>query len=130
MRKLAFVALGLTGLLALPVSAAPGTSGPFAGSVRQGETDTHLYNNNPKNFDCIQITTNYQVSLSHVPPGDTLTLTAGGRTATSIGGTAVSFESGVCTHFDITVTGTAVADSATYVVTVTSGPLGALGDWS
>lgn len=120
-------------LLAL-VALAPATtaaSGPFRGSVREGETDVHAFDNHPKSGSCIQITTTYTVTLVYAPGSDALTLDAGGKTDVGSGGSArVSFESGVCTAFSVRVTGTSVADEASYAVFVTSSMLGSIGDWS
>ena len=117
MRKTVLAAAGLTAVLAAPALAAE-TSGPFAGQVRQGQTRTHTFNNNPSNNPCLQITATYRVTLAYAPTTDVLTLDAGGKTASG-SGSSVSFVSGVCTRFPIQVTGTSVADTATYVVTVT-----------
>ena len=135
MRSATLAALGLVSALALPASAGPGvaTTGPFAGTVTQGQTQTHSYNNNPSNQNCLQYAVWYTVSLAHVPATDRLTLSVDGAyTATSSGGgTAVTFQRGPCTAFTISVTGTSVADSATYAVTVSSGLLGGIGGgWS
>ncbi len=128
MRKLSVATLGLVSVLAVPATAGPGvaTTGPFAGTVTQGQTQVHHYNNNPSNQNCLQYAVTYTVSLAHVPATDSLTLSVDGlyTSTTSTGGTAVSFQRGPCTSFTISVTGTSVADQATYGVTVTSGLLG------
>lgn len=117
------LAAGLAAVLAAPALAA---TGPYAGTVRQGETDTHDFDNNPKNVNCIQLAQPYRVTLTYVPASDTLTLTAAEYTATGSNGRAeVAFEKGVCAAFDISVTGTAVADEATYALTVRAGVLAA-----
>jgi hypothetical protein len=122
-------------LLALTVPAALAVPGPApgAGVVAQGETDVHRFNNNPGNFDCIQMVTTYTVNLAYAPATDVLTLSAGGKTATGSNGVAsVTFQAGVCTAFDIRVSGTQVANAAAYTVTVNGGALGggAILDWS
>ena len=121
MRVTTLAALGAAALLAVPADAAPlGSPGPFAGQVRQGQTKIHTYDNDPLDQPCPQIVTYYRVALSFVPASDTLTLRAGAFAVTaSGGGAAVTVSGSPCTEFDIAVTGTAVADTATYVVTVT-----------
>lgn len=108
--------------LALLAPVALASTGPFTGKVRQGQTRTHHYDNNPGGAICPALLTTYSVVLEYTPTSDTLTLEAGGQTATGSNGfAAVSFEGPVCTSFNIKVTGTSVASSASYVVTVTSG---------
>jgi len=120
MRTTALAGLGLAAVLAAPAAAA-GTTGPFAGQVSQGQTRTHLYDNNPSNGACLQLAATYTISLSHVPAGDTLTLTVDGirSVTTSGGGASLNVTKGVCATFSLAVTGTSVADSATYVLSVT-----------
>lgn len=121
MRKTALAATGLAVLLASPVSAAGGT-GPFTGTVRQNQTRTHQYDNNPLNNPCIQIVTTYTVSLDYLPTTDTLTLSVGSLSATGTGGHAsLSFQASWCTSFAIKVTGTSVERVASYTVTVSRG---------
>lgn len=121
MRKTALSALGLVAVLSVP-AVAVGTPGPFAGVVTAGQTKSHLYDNNPTNSACIQIVVPYTVTLAYAPPTDTLTLSAGGVTATGANGRAtVSFWSGYCTSFGITVSGDSVLHTAGYVVSVGSG---------
>ena len=111
------VGAGLALALAAPASAA---TGPFLGTVAQGETDSYTYDNNPSNQNCIQLAANYTVALRHVSAGDTLTLSVGNQSATTTGGSAaLTVESGVCARFGVSVTGTSVSGSANYVVTVT-----------
>lgn len=108
--------------LAVPAYAAPpaASTGPFVGSVAQGETDTHTYDNNPTNQPCLALAADYTVALNGVPAGDTLTLTVLDKTVTTTGGgAAVTVTQGVCARFAIGVTGTAVSGTAHYVVTVT-----------
>lgn len=120
------IALLLASLAALaPLAAA--TTGPYVGTVRQGEVDAHHYDNNPKGDPCLQIVTTYTVTLAYAPAGDVLTLTVGTRSVSG-NGASVTFTAGVCTAFDFTVTGTQVADLAAYDVTVTSGLL-STGGW-
>lgn len=96
--------------------------GPFSGTVRQGQTRTHTYDNNPGGDPCPQVMVWYTVTLTWTPTTDTLTLSAGGQTVTATGGSAtVSFEASACTSFQIKVTGTQVADRASYTATVTQG---------
>ena len=112
---------GLVAALAAPVVAAPpaASTGPFVGTVVQGETDSFTYDSNPSNNPCLQIAANYTVAL-HAVPGDTLTLTVGTQSVTtSTGAAAVNLTSGVCARFGLSVTGTAVSGTAHYVVTVT-----------
>lgn len=119
MRTSAVAALGLVSVLALPASAAPaGGPGPFAGQVAQGETDTHVFR--AGSSPCIQLAVRYAVSLSYLPTSDTLTLSVGTQSVTGSNGTATATVWGSpCSQFTIGVTGTSVADTATYAVTVT-----------
>ena len=113
------LAAGLVAVLAAPAVAAPPV---FAGAVAQGETDTHTYDNNPMNSDCIALAAPYRVTLTFAPTGDALTLTAGGQSVTSTTGVAeVGFWSGVCTRFGVQVTGTSVGTVAPYTVAVRGG---------
>lgn len=121
MRKTALSALGLVAVLSVP-AVAVGTPGPFAGVVRAGQTKSHVYDNNPADFNCIHLAVPYTVTLTYAPPTDTLTLSAGGVTATGANGRAsVSFWSGTCTSFSITVSGDSVLHTAGYVVSAGSG---------
>jgi hypothetical protein len=124
MRKTVLAGLGLTAVLAAPAVAA-GSAGPFVGSVAQGQTATHVYDNNASHQACLQVAATYSITLTYTPSSDVLTLGAGGKTATGHGGSAsLSVLSGICAHIPITVTGTSVASSATYAVTVTRQVLG------
>lgn len=129
MRIPSLVGLALAAtVLATPAVAADGT-GPYAGVLRQGESRTHVYDNNPSGNPCVDIVATYTVSLRHVPVTDTLTLSVGaGQVQTVNGGASVTFTQGVCARFTMTVGGAAVADRAAYVLTVSSGLLG--GGWS
>ena len=119
MGRTLLVALGLTAMLAPPATA---DTGPFTGTVRQGQTRHHRYDNNPQNDPCPQVIVFYTVSLTYAPTTDTLTVSAGGQTATGSGGTAsVSFEAPYCTSFRVSVTGTSVATIASYTVNVSRG---------
>jgi hypothetical protein len=116
----ALAAIGLVSVLALPASAAVEGSGPFVGQVAQGETDSYVYDNDPSNNPCIQIAVTYTVSLTYTPGSDTLTLAVPGKTVTGANGAATATVWGSpCTRFPLSVTGTSVASTATYAVTVT-----------
>lgn len=124
----ALLAAGLVAVLAGPAAAAPSLpSGPlFAGTVAQGETDTHRFGNTVGDNPCIDLATWYRVTLTFAPTGDALTLHAGGESVTTTSGVAeIAFMSGVCTSFGIEVTGTSVAATAPYAVTVRGGLLAA-----
>lgn len=119
-RILVVVAAAL--VFAPSVLAAPPGEGPFAGTVRDGQTDRHRYNNNPLNLNCIQIVVQYTVVMKYTPPTDVLTLTAADETVVGANGTAtVTFERSFCTKFTILVEGTEVATVAAYEITVTRG---------
>lgn len=119
--------------LALATLLAPSAhalAGPYAGVVAQGETRQHPYDNNPHDHPCIQLATTYTVTLLYAPATDVLTLSAGGATSAGRDGRAtVSFTSGVCTAFDVLVTGTRVERVAAYDVLVTSFLGGAPIEW-
>jgi hypothetical protein len=119
MRKRVLAGLGLAAVLAVPAAAADGT-GPYTGTVSQGQTASHVYDNNPSNNPCLAITASYTITLHYVPGSDTLTLSAVTQTATGSNGVAtLTVTQGICARFSIGVTGTSVASSARYVVTVT-----------
>src|SRR5688572_27776747 len=128
MRVLPFAACLLAALLAAPATLAstPGPQlGPFAGTVAQGETDAHPFSTHGDQ-PCLAVWLPrlYVVALAYAPVDDTLTLTAAGNTDTgSSGHASVSFVANYCTAFTITVSGTAVSDSAAYTVVVQSVPL-------
>ena len=127
MIKTFLAAAGAVALLTSPAIAAkpqpqPGSTGPFSGTVKQNQTATHRYDNNPLNQACIQVMSTYTVTLTYAPTTDVLTLTAGGTSVTGSNGTAtLSLERSYCTAFDIKVTGTSVASTAQYTVTVARG---------
>ena len=124
MRRTALSALGLVAVLTAP-AVAVGTPGPFAGVVAQGETRSHLYDNNPTRADCIQLVVPYTVALTYAPPTDTLTLDVGLASVTGVNGSArLSFYGSYCTSFPIGVRGTSVGVRAAYVVSVSTGPDG------
>lgn len=115
-----FIAPLLALLVLTPVAMA--ATGPFTGSVRQGQTKTHHYSNSSPGELCPQVMVFYTVELTYTPTTDVLTLSAGGQTATGSNGYAVvSFEAPYCTSFTISVTGTSVASRADYTATVTRG---------
>ena len=122
MTKTLLAAVGAVAVLAAPATAAQGSSGPFTGVIRQGQTKTHSYDNNPLNMNCPAVMTSYTVTLTYTPTTDTLTLSVGTLSATGSNGTAtLSFERSYCTAFDIKVTGTSVASTAHYTVNVSRG---------
>lgn len=109
----------LLALVTLAPYALAGT-GPFTGTLTQGETDWHYYDNNPKGHACIDVMASYLVEMTYTPASATLTLTAGGQSAVGSNGyAAVGLEASYCTAFEITVTGTSVSGTASYTVTVT-----------
>lgn len=116
-RRPLLLATLLTALLLPAANAAP-----HAGVLAQGETRTHAFDNTPRDGNaCIHLATTWTVTLAYAPPTDTLTLRAGGATATGHDGLAsVSFVSGVCTAFSIEVAGTSVENVAAYAVSVNS----------
>lgn len=109
--------LALLALALLPTALA-GT-GPYTGTVVQGETDMHYFKNYSKGELCPDVMRTYTVVLEYAPTTDVLTLTAAGIEAAGSGGwAAVSFDASACTEFDVLVTGTQVASVASYTVTV------------
>lgn len=124
MKRFALVAAFFVLALATATSASTGggSSTPYVGSVGQGQSDNHRYDNSGGN-PCLAIymPRTYTVTLAHVPTSDVLTLTAAGHSDSSSNGLAsVSFTGNYCTAFDIRVTGTAVAGATEYAVAVTS----------
>ncbi len=121
MSRTTVAATALTAALALPAAASTGSTGPFVGTIGHGQTRTHYYDNAVTRH-CVDLAAAYDVVLSYAPASDALTLTVAGETATGVGGVArVSFVRGVCAEFPITITGTSVAVTAAYVVTVARG---------
>lgn len=118
MRRRSLLLATLLAALLFPAA----TAAPHAGLVAQGETRTHDFDNTPRDGNaCIHLATTWTVTLAYAPPTDTLTLRAGGVTATGRDGVAsVSFVSGVCTAFAIEVEGTRVENVAAYAVSVNS----------
>ncbi len=107
--------LSLVAALAVPAAAA-GSTGPYAGHVAEGQTQTHTYDNNPGGYDCIQLAVPYEVTVVWAGPA-TVTLAASGASTTESDGAATLVVTrGWCTSFDVGVT--AVAGDATYVLTV------------
>lgn len=124
MRLLFAGAAALAAVLASPAAA---DTGPFTGTVRQGQTQIHHYNNNPKNNACIDVMTNYTVVLQYAPASDTVSLSVGEQTVAGSNGSAIiTVWRSYCTAFDITVIGTRVASFANYTVTVTRDGAGAI----
>ncbi len=124
MRKAVAASLGLVAALTLPAAASTGggigSVGPYVGQVAQGQTQSHLYDNNPSNNPCLALAATYTITLHYVPGTDVLSLSAVTQTATGSNGVAtLNVTQGVCARFSIGVTGTSVADTATYAVTVT-----------
>lgn len=109
--------LALAALVLLPTAFA-GT-GPYTGTVTQGETDHHDYKNHSKGELCLDVMRSYSVVLQYSPSSATLTLAAAGLESVGSGGfAAVSFDASACTEFPISVTGTQVSGTASYTVTV------------
>jgi len=122
MRNAVVAGLGLVAALTLPAAASQPVpeTGPYAGQVTQGQTHTHRYDNNPSNNPCLALAANYTITLHGVPSGDVLSLSVLDESVTTSNGVAaVTITQGVCARFSIGVTGTSVADTATYAVTVT-----------
>ncbi|HWH08725.1 MAG TPA: hypothetical protein VNX21_05955, partial [Candidatus Thermoplasmatota archaeon] len=112
MRRAILPATLLAALL-LPTALA----GPVGGVVRQDETQTHAFDNRPRDGLCPEVMTTWTVTLAYAPATDVLTLSAGGRTVEGHDGLArVSFPAGVCTSFTIEVTGTRVTAAAAYTL--------------
>ena len=122
MTKTALAAFGLAALLSVPATAAQGTTGPFSGTVRENQTRTHRYDNNPDNNLCPAVQQTYTVTLNYTPTTDVLTLNVGDLSATGSNGQAtLTFDASYCTAFPIRVTGTSVESVASYTVTVSRG---------
>lgn len=124
MSRRAVTVLALAALATTPAYAAQGTAGPFPGVVRDGETRTHVFDNDPLGSGCPHVMTTYTVSLAYAPGSDVLTLAVGTAGVTgSAGQASLSLAASWCTRFSVHVTGTDVRAAAGYVVTVTrNGP--------
>lgn len=86
----------------LPVDPTSISPGPFAGAVFPGGTAMHHYQNAPDGAICVAMVQPYMVLVESSGP---VTVSAGGESATITGSGSLHFWSGVCTSFDITVTG-------------------------
>jgi hypothetical protein len=109
-------------VVAGPVAAEP-SGGPYAGTMGQGGSATHHFTNQAPGTQCLAIyqPTLYTVRLQYAPVSDVLTLAVGAASDAGSNGVAtLSFVANYCTSFDITVTGTEVADKAAYLVSVSS----------
>jgi hypothetical protein len=127
MLKTPLAALALACALAVPAGASTGvgSTGPFVGRLGQGQTQSYVYDNNPSGQPCLALAATYTITLHYLPGTDVLSLSAVTKTATGAGGLAtLSVTQGICARFTIGVTGTSVADTATYAVTVTRQVLG------
>lgn len=109
----------LTALPAAAIDPFRENVGPYGGSVREGETDLHLYATGPR--WCL-VAPRYFVTLEYAPASDVLALQAAGQSAVGADGRAeVAFDADCSTQFLVTVTGVAVASAADYTVTVRTG---------
>lgn len=117
MRRAPLLGLLCAGLLLPGALAAPFA---HAGRVRQGETDAFTFDNTSY-AACTLQPVRWVVTLAYAPVTDALTLDAGGQSAEGANGVAsVTFDSGTCVAFDVSIAGTSVAHRATYGVTVHS----------
>jgi hypothetical protein len=119
----AAIVLVTLALLPAPSAAARavGTTGPYAGYVVEGQTNTHLYAD-PVPKHCILPVT-YYVTLRYEPAEDVLGVSVGSLSDEGSDGFAqVVFEAACWTTFTIAVTGVDVGLVAAYTVTVSQGP--------
>jgi hypothetical protein len=104
--------------------ALPGSDvGVFAGTVEEGVTETHTYDNDPRDRPCAAVLVPYTVHLAYQPADAVLELAVDHRERTFTaegedGSARVSFLASECTSFDVNVTGLAVEDEAAYGVVV------------
>lgn len=111
-------------LLLLSLALAPSAAAllaPPAGALRQGETRTHHYDGSEGGlFFCPAILVTYVVTVDYAPATDVLTLVVEGRGSAvgSDGRATLSFTSGACGRFTISVEGTSVERAAAYIVSV------------
>lgn len=133
---LALSVLGVLGSLTVGPMALAGhggpDSGPFAGTVREGERDVHLFDNRPEDGACIAVQDEYTVLMRYLPPVDRLGLRVhhalGEESFDGVAGVGlVTFDSAWCTTFSIEVVGLQVLDRASYNVTVHGGHCGPAG---
>ena len=93
----------------------------FTGTVRQGETDTFVFDS--RGDVCTQVITTHTVTLTHEPTTDELMLVVSGQGAvrTEGGSGSISFTTPTgCAFFTVHVIGARVQDVASYTLTVTS----------
>ena len=101
----------------------------FAGTVRQGESDTFVFDS--RGDFCTQVITTHTVTLTHEPTTDELLLVVSGQGAVRTeGGTAsMSFTTPTgCAFFTVHVVGAKVQDEASYTLHVTSSGSGGGGE--
>lgn len=97
----------------------PASQDPFVGTVEQGETDVHRYDNNPDDRPCIDVMRPYVVQISYAPTTDRLLMEVDGEEVLAEHGTNLTIvERSYCTSFDVAVTGLDVAEVAAYEVHV------------
>jgi hypothetical protein len=115
-------AFAIAAAASVPASAAQPLPGPFVGVVQTGQTNTHVYGNEPPASSCPLVITTYSVTLRWVPASDTLTLSVGSVSVTSNTGFAsFTLTRSFCTTFSISVRGESVRTAAAYVLDVMRG---------
>lgn len=107
---------GIAGSVAAELPVSPG---PFAGTVEDGQTNTHTFSNQVPGTGCVEVVVPYVVVVEYAPATDALTVTVDRHTTTGEDGVAIlQFGRSPCTTFDIEVTGEDVADTAAYTIEV------------
>ena len=92
----------------------------FTGTVRQGDTETFVFDT--RGDRCLQVITTHTVTLTHEPATDELLLVVSGQGAvrTEGGFAQVSFTTPTsCAFFMVHVIGAEVADAAQFTLEVT-----------
>lgn len=101
------------------VASHPPGSQAFAGTVEEGETNVHRFDNNPENLGCPDVMRAYIVQISYAPATDELLMEVDDQDVVAEHGTnATLVDASACTTFDVAVTGVDVAEAAAYEVHV------------
>lgn len=94
----------------------------FTGTIRQGETQTFVFDT--RGEACLQVITTHTITLTHEPTTDELVLVVTGQGAQRTGGgfAQTSFTTPTsCAFFTVHVIGARVADTADFTLTVEQG---------
>ncbi len=113
-----FVTAALPGLASTAGADGTFTPGPFAGTVEEGQTAEHHFDNHLP-FVCSHKLVPYVIAVEYAPPTDQVSVTVGDTTAMGSNGVAVlQTQIPGCASFHVRVTGEDVGDTAAYTAEV------------